>query len=123
MGRQRRLFIRYYLRIAPFTVGPQHRVLVQHSPGSWQFITLGGKDGITPAHDTGPGGVSGTSGGPYGWQLRHSWCMNHSAGPDNGGLVLGHHMFDYFQTDPVSYTHLTLPTTLHECRSRWSPYH
>ena len=21
---------------------------------------------------------------------------------------------------PVSYTHLTLPTTLHECRSRWS---
>ena len=25
--------------------------------------------------------------------------------------------------DAVSYTHLTLPTTLHECRSRWSPYH
>ena len=25
--------------------------------------------------------------------------------------------------NPVSYTHLTLPTTLHECRSRWSPYH
>ena len=23
----------------------------------------------------------------------------------------------------VSYTHLTLPTTLHECRSRWSTYH
>ena len=23
--------------------------------------------------------------------------------------------------EPVSYTHLTLPTTLHECRSRWSP--
>ena len=27
------------------------------------------------------------------------------------------------QPGPVSYTHLTLPTTLHECRSRWSPYH
>ena len=26
-------------------------------------------------------------------------------------------------SNPVSYTHLTLPTTLHECRSRWSPYH
>ena len=26
-------------------------------------------------------------------------------------------------SSPVSYTHLTLPTTLHECRSRWSPYH
>ena len=25
--------------------------------------------------------------------------------------------------EPVSYTHLTLPTTGHECRSRWSPYH
>ena len=24
---------------------------------------------------------------------------------------------------PVSYTHLTLPTTLALCRSRWSPYH
>ena len=24
---------------------------------------------------------------------------------------------------PVSYTHLTLPTTICECRSRWSPYH
>ena len=23
----------------------------------------------------------------------------------------------------VSYTHLTLPTTLHECRSRWAQYH
>ena len=26
-------------------------------------------------------------------------------------------------TDPVSYTHLTLPTILRSCRSRWSPYH
>ena len=25
--------------------------------------------------------------------------------------------------DPVSYTHLTLPTKEDECRSRWSPYH
>ena len=24
---------------------------------------------------------------------------------------------------PVSYTHLTLPTTRTSCRSRWSPYH
>ena len=24
---------------------------------------------------------------------------------------------------PVSYTHLTLPTTIKPCRSRWSPYH
>ena len=25
--------------------------------------------------------------------------------------------------EPVSYTHLTLPTTCTPCRSRWSPYH
>ena len=25
--------------------------------------------------------------------------------------------------EAVSYTHLTLPTTLALCRSRWSPYH
>ena len=29
----------------------------------------------------------------------------------------------WFGACTVSYTHLTLPTTLHECRSRWSPYH
>ena len=28
-----------------------------------------------------------------------------------------------YQLDPVSYTHLTLPTTCNLCRSRWSPYH
>ena len=28
----------------------------------------------------------------------------------------------YHKYKAVSYTHLTLPTTLHECRSRWSPY-
>ena len=29
----------------------------------------------------------------------------------------------YADIVPVSYTHLTLPTTLNSCRSRWSPYH
>ena len=28
-----------------------------------------------------------------------------------------------FAITPVSYTHLTLPTTHSVCRSRWSPYH
>ena len=28
-----------------------------------------------------------------------------------------------FNMGPVSYTHLTLPTTCNLCRSRWSPYH
>ena len=29
----------------------------------------------------------------------------------------------YALVESVSYTHLTLPTTLVRCRSRWSPYH
>ena len=29
----------------------------------------------------------------------------------------------YFYFNPVSYTHLTLPTIALLCRSRWSPYH
>ena len=28
-----------------------------------------------------------------------------------------------YGTQPVSYTHLTLPTSNTLCRSRWSPYH
>ena len=27
------------------------------------------------------------------------------------------------EEQPVSYTHLTLPTITVRCRSRWSPYH
>ena len=27
------------------------------------------------------------------------------------------------ESEAVSYTHLTLPTTCNLCRSRWSPYH
>ena len=34
---------------------------------------------------------------------------------DRGGITI--------RTNPVSYTHLTLPTILRSCRSRWSPYH
>ena len=30
---------------------------------------------------------------------------------------------NWFNQEPVSYTHLTLPTILRSCRSRWSPYH
>ena len=32
-------------------------------------------------------------------------------------------MVEAYGHDAVSYTHLTLPTILRSCRSRWSPYH
>ena len=34
-----------------------------------------------------------------------------------------HSLERMFAHEPVSYTHLTLPTIHGSCRSRWSPYH
>ena len=39
----------------------------------------------------------------------------------NATLVIS--FIGYVTVEPVSYTHLTLPTTSGWCRSRWSPYH
>ena len=55
------------------------------------------------------GGIVGSRVVAGGWRL----VTGHSAPDDAADETL----------PPVSYTHLTLPTTLHECRSRWSPYH
>ena len=33
------------------------------------------------------------------------------------------HIYYFALPLPVSYTHLTLPTIILPCRSRWSPYH
>ncbi len=35
----------------------------------------------------------------------------------------GHENRRHLDGIPVSYTHLTLPTTIPSCISRWSPYH
>lgn len=117
IGLQKRMFVRYYTLIAPFTVTPASRVLVRHNEArpatatapaakeTWQFTTLAGKTGIAHSHDTSWGGVSGSSGGPYGWQMRASWYMNHSPGPDNAGLVMGHHLYDYYQNNPAGHNY------------------
>ena len=42
--------------------------------------------------------------------------------PASSGRVLAF-MYRVYNTSPVSYTHLTLPTRRDSCRSRWSPYH
>ena len=45
---------------------------------------------------------------------------------DNGVTIIGYTDMPSRlpgQSSPVSYTHLTLPTILRSCRSRWSPYH
>ena len=43
-------------------------------------------------------------------------------------ITFAHEDYDLTITDngdtaPVSYTHLTLPTRCHRCRSRWAPEH
>ena len=57
------------------------------------------------------------------WRIRHERQAILSAGL---ALVLGGaigNLIDRVMYGAVSYTHLTLPTTLNSCRSRWSPYH
>ena len=39
------------------------------------------------------------------------------------GVTVFSHIGATMQRIPVSYTHLTLPTMIIRCRSRWSPYH
>ena len=42
---------------------------------------------------------------------------------DKAVTVGGENSYPFHTFEAVSYTHLTLPTTLCMCRSRWSPYH
>ena len=49
----------------------------------------------------------------------HTWLPDaHTQAPTQGSVILAAILLK-----PVSYTHLTLPTTDVVCRSRWSPYH
>lgn len=103
-GRLHRLFVRYYFRLgSPY--GPQlsRRKNVRHAlSGPPVWTTAAGKFGIGPDHSTSWGGVSGTSGGPYGWQMRGSWydCDAGLGGPDEGGIAVGHHLYDYLGNNP-----------------------
>ncbi len=95
-GRLKRIFVRYYLRHAPYlaTFARRYQVLQQGVP-TW--TTMGGKTGIAPSHATSYGGVSASSGGGYGWQMRLSWadCDAGQGGPDENGLALGLHTWDF----------------------------
>ena len=51
-----------------------------------------------------------------GWAPSESTLLRHFHRSELMGPATG-------QAGAVSYTHLTLPTTLHECRSRWWPCH
>lgn len=98
-GRQGRIFVQYYQRLGtPYNPRKADRKQVRHEAGGTPVWTTGaGKMGIGPDHSTTWGGVSGTSGGPYGWQMRGGWldCDAEMGGPAEGGVYAGHHLYDY----------------------------
>ena len=105
MGLLNRIFIRYYIRLGtPYVRTPATRREVRQS-GSPRWTDMGGKFGISASHTTSFGGNSGSSGGPFGWQMRHSWsdCDAAQGGPLEGGLVPGWHLYDFQQNNPAGY--------------------
>ncbi|UXI66261.1 hypothetical protein [Tahibacter amnicola] len=106
-GRMKRLFVRYYMRIGtPYETPFSRRYQVYHdaqTPATW--TNYSGKIGICPAHDTSLGGVSGTSGGGYGWQMRLSWfdCDAERGGPNENALQLGLHTYDFQTNNPTGH--------------------
>jgi hypothetical protein len=106
-GRLDHIFVRYYVRLGlPYSTTNERRFNVYHQPGLAVWTNLSGKFGIAPDHSTTYGGVSGTSGGGYGWQMRLSWseCDAGNGGPDEGGWAPGFHLFD-FQQNPAGYNY------------------
>lgn len=101
------VYVRYYIRWGkPLdnTFSKRYEVFEKAGrPPAW--TDMGGKIGISPDGSTTYGGVSGTSGGGYGWQMRLQWSdRNPELGPPTGGATtLGVHTFDYSVNNPRGY--------------------
>jgi hypothetical protein len=107
-GRLGRIFVRYYVRLGgPYEATVANRKHVYHSPGISEWTTYAGKFGITPHHETSYGGVSGSSGGGGGWQMRLSWydCDAGQRGPDEGGVAVGYHLYDFLYQNPPGHNY------------------
>jgi len=109
-GRLKRIFVRYYLRLSSYTPTAAKRYQVSQT-GIPVWTDMAGKTGIAPSHVTTYGGVSGSSGGGYGWQLRLAWadCDADQGGPDEKGIALGLHTYDYLFNSPVRFGALDKP--------------
>lgn len=107
-GLLNRIFVRYYFRLGtPYTTTAQDRHQVYNSVGASDWTTQAGKFGIAPDHTTSYGGVSGSSGGGYGWQMRLGWsdCDAGTAGPDEGGWAAGYHLYDFNYQNPPGHNY------------------
>ncbi len=99
------IFIRYYFRLgSPYHITTADRLETyrDYLGGPVFWANLDGKWGIVPDHSTTYGGVSGTSGGGYGWQMRMAWCDVDAGmgGPSEGGWPVGYHLYDFQYNNP-----------------------
>lgn len=105
-GRLDHVFVRYYVRLGlPGMASGRQRLQVQHVQGQSSWTSMSGKFGIGPDHSTSLGGVSGTSGGGAGWQMRQGWveCDAHTGGPDERGWSAGFHLTDFQSNNPTGH--------------------
>lgn len=103
-----RIFVRHYFRFASSSEqdppgGYQVRQTPTGSPVWTWALGGGGKFGLMPSHETPAGGVSGTSGGGYGWQMRMGWHECDYDGPDKGGINIYPHLYDFQQNNPIGH--------------------
>ena len=107
--------------LKPTSVGPDDIAFLQYTGG-----TTGVSKGATLLHRNIVANVLQSE----------AWMNPALTKPGRDGRMLGpdeeiititalplYHIFALTVCCPVSYTHLTLPTTCTPCRSRWSPYH
>ena len=108
-GKLDHLFVRYYFRLSgAYKATAANRKQVYQAPMTPPvWTTYAGKFGIAPDHSSSLGGVSGSSGGGNGWQMRHSWydCDAGTNGPDEGGWSVGYHLYDFNYQNPKGYNY------------------
>ena len=100
--RQRRLFVRHYMRLTYPNGKPQpndrKQVYTDRVGGQVKWSDLGGKFGLTPGgHHNTVGGYSGSAGAGRGTQFRSGWveCTEGIDGPGENGWYVSWHLFDY----------------------------
>ncbi len=117
-GRQKRVFVRQYVRIGTMDGGPIGEAAMYQvfkdkpGPGIKPVWTVNaGKCWAAPTHDTTYGGFSGTAGGNYGNNFRLGFGTHYqTAGPDAGSWHLGSHAAaDYQNAQPDGYNYGNTP--------------
>lgn len=105
LGSMRRMRLRYYFRFhfsRPLV--PSDRKIAANGGGGHPYVQHSGKWGPTPDFRSNIGGVSGTSGGTRGGQLRNGWIASNDGTPgaSAGRISIGTHMKDDYLI-PVNY--------------------